>query len=51
VTIDELKRLCGFPDDFQLTRHWRKQWERLARSVPPPCMMHLSREMAGSLGA
>lgn len=38
-TIGELKRVCGFPDDFVLTGHYRQQWERLGRAVPPP-MMH-----------
>jgi DNA (cytosine-5)-methyltransferase 1 len=38
-TIDELKRVCGFPDDFILTGTYAQQWERLGRSVPPPMMM------------
>jgi DNA (cytosine-5)-methyltransferase 1 len=36
--IGELKRLCGFPDDFVLTGTYMQQWERLGRSVPPPMM-------------
>lgn len=35
-TIDELKRLCGFPDDFVLTGDYAQQWERLGRAVMPP---------------
>ena len=38
ITIAELKRLCGFPDDFQLSGRYARQWERLGRSVPPPMM-------------
>lgn len=34
-TINELKQICSFPPDFKLTGRWRKQWERLGRSVPP----------------
>lgn len=37
-TIAELRRLCGFPDDFQLTGSYSQQWERLGRAVPPPMM-------------
>jgi DNA (cytosine-5)-methyltransferase 1 len=38
-TIAELRRICGFPDDFILTGTYAQQWERLGRAVPPP-MMH-----------
>ena len=42
-TIAELRRLCGFPDDFQLTGPYTKQWERLGRSVPPVMMYHIAK--------
>lgn len=35
-TIAELRRICGFPDDFVLTGTYAQQWERLGRAVPPP---------------
>lgn len=38
-TIAELRRICGFPDDFVLTGTYGQAWERLGRAVPPP-MMH-----------
>jgi DNA (cytosine-5)-methyltransferase 1 len=38
LTIPEVKRLCGFPDDYVLTGSRAKQWERLGDSVPPPMM-------------
>ena len=41
-TIRELRRLCAFPDDFQLTGDYGKQWERLGRSVPPRMMYHVA---------
>lgn len=41
-TIAELKRICAFPDDFQLTGSYAQQWERLGRSVPPVMMMHIA---------
>jgi DNA (cytosine-5)-methyltransferase 1 len=34
-TIAELKRICAFPDDFQLVGTYKEQWERLGRAVPP----------------
>ncbi len=37
-TIHELKRLCAFPDDFNLLGSYAQQWERLGRSVPPLMM-------------
>lgn len=35
-SIAELRRICGFPDDFILTGSYQQQWERLGRAVPPP---------------
>ena len=37
-TPAELRRLCGFPDDFILTGTYQQQWERMGRAVPPPVM-------------
>lgn len=45
-TISELRRLCGFPDDFVLTGTYAQQWERLGRAVPPPMMCAVARELA-----
>ena len=38
LSIAELRRICGFPDDFQLVGTYSQQWERLGRAVPPPMM-------------
>lgn len=35
-SIAELRRLCGFPDDFRTTGTYRQQYERYGRAVPPP---------------
>ena len=40
--IAELRRLCGFPDDFVLTGSYAQQWERLGRAVPPPMMERIA---------
>lgn len=41
-TIDELKAICGFPEDFVLTGSYAQQWERLGRAVPPPMMQSIA---------
>lgn len=41
-SIAELRRICGFPDDFKLTGTYAQQWERLGRAVPPVMMSHIS---------
>lgn len=41
-TIAELRRICGFPDDFILTGTYAQQWERLGRAVPPVMMAKIA---------
>ena len=36
LTILEVKRLSGFPDDYALVGNYAEQWARLGNSVPPP---------------
>lgn len=52
-TIPELKRICGFPDDFIFTGTFTEQWERLGNCVTPPLMAsiagNLRREVFGKL--
>lgn len=36
--IAELKRICAFPDDFELSGSYAQQWERMGRAVPPLMM-------------
>lgn len=40
--IPELKRLQGFPDDFELTGSYAQRWERVARTVPPVMMREIA---------
>jgi len=42
LTVPELKRLQGFPDDFILNGSYKQNCERIGRSVPPPLMKELS---------
>ena len=44
-TIPELKRICGFPDDFILTGTFAQQWERLGRAVAPPMMAAVAKHI------
>jgi DNA (cytosine-5)-methyltransferase 1 len=37
-SIAELRRICGFPDDYVLTGSYAQQWERCGRAVPPVMM-------------
>lgn len=48
-SIAELKRICAFPDDFQLTGTYAQQWERLGRAVPPVMMAAVARSVQGVL--
>lgn len=41
-TIQELKRICAFPDDFILRGSYAQQWERLGNSVPPLMMKSIA---------
>lgn len=50
-SIDELRRLSGFPADFVLTGTYAQQWERIGRAVPPPMMAAVARGIRGVLDA
>lgn len=41
-SIAELRRICGFPDDYVLKGDFAQQWERLGRAVPPVMMSHVA---------
>jgi DNA (cytosine-5)-methyltransferase 1 len=42
LTIQELKRLAGFPDDFQFLGTHKEQWARIGNAVMPPFMRALA---------
>jgi DNA (cytosine-5)-methyltransferase 1 len=48
-TIAELRRVCGFPDDFVLTGTYAQQWERLGRAVPPVMMRAVAEVVRDSI--
>jgi DNA (cytosine-5)-methyltransferase 1 len=45
-TMAELRRLCGFPDDYVLTGSFLQQWKRLGNAVPPPMLAAVARGIA-----
>lgn len=45
LSVPELKRVCAFPDDFELTGTFVQRWERMGRSVPPVMMRAVAREV------
>ena len=46
LTLQELRRIGGFPDDFELTGNFNQQWERIGRAVPPVMMSHIAATIA-----
>ncbi|MGB5809312.1 MAG: DNA (cytosine-5-)-methyltransferase [Polyangiales bacterium] len=48
-TIPELRRICSFPDDFQLLGSFPQQWERCGRAVPPIMARAIARSIARGL--
>ena len=48
-TIAELRRICGFPDDFILLGTYAQQWERLGRAVPPVMMSRIAATVRDSI--
>lgn len=45
MTIPEVKRICGFPDDFVLTGDFFQRFERCGRSVPPLMMRCIAKHV------
>jgi DNA (cytosine-5)-methyltransferase 1 len=41
-TISELKRICAFPDDFELLGTFSQQWGMLGNCVPPIMMYYIA---------
>ena len=41
-TIPELRRICSFPDDFELLGSFAQQWALLGNSVPPKFMQAIA---------
>ena len=48
-SIQELRAICGFPPDFELTGTYAQRWERLGRSVPPVMMSHIAKSVERAL--
>jgi DNA (cytosine-5)-methyltransferase 1 len=46
LTIDEVRLVCSFPQDFVLTGDFAQQWERMGRAVPPLMMKSIAETLA-----
>jgi len=49
LTLGELRRISGFPDDFILTGTFAQQWERIGRAVPPVMMSKIAATVADEI--
>jgi len=49
LSIEEVKRIFSFPDDFILTGSYNQQWERLGRSVPPLLMKAVAEHLYNTI--
>jgi DNA (cytosine-5)-methyltransferase 1 len=43
ISINELKRLSTFPDDFKFIGDYKKQWARIGNAVMPRFMYHIAK--------
>ena len=50
LTIEELKRLQGFPDDFQLIGSYGTRYKQIGNSVPPPLTQAIAEDLLKALG-
>jgi len=49
ITIEEAKRLQGYPDEFVFTGKYVEQWARIGNSVPPPFMMAIAEHITNEI--
>jgi len=49
LTLQELRRIGGFPDDFELTGDFSQRWERIGRAVPPLMMARIAQTIADKI--
>ena len=45
ISINELKRLTSFPDDFQFVGKYPDQWARIGNAVMPKFMYHIAKHI------
>ena len=48
-TIEELKILQGFPQDFKLLGTFNEQWGMIGNSVPPPLTFRIGKVISGEI--
>lgn len=43
ISINEAKRLCSFPDNYNMTGSYNEKWARLGNAVMPKMMYHIAK--------
>jgi DNA (cytosine-5)-methyltransferase 1 len=46
LTIDEIKALASYPEEFQFVGSYRDRWARIGNSVPPLFMKALAENIS-----
>lgn len=49
LTINELKKLASYPDDFQFIGKFKEQWARIGNSVPPLFMKAIAEHIRDNI--
>jgi DNA (cytosine-5)-methyltransferase 1 len=49
LSMNELKRVCSFPDEFRLEGPFEAQWARLGNAVPPLLMKAIARHIVAKI--
>lgn len=49
ISIEELKVLQGFSEEFEFMGHYGEQWARIGNSVPPKMMHHIARTIKNEI--
>ena len=45
ISINELKILCSFPEEYQLNGKYQEQWARMGNAVMPKMMYHIAKHI------
>jgi len=49
ISINEVKRLCSFPDDFKLIGTYQEQWAKIGNAVMPKFMQAIAENIKNNI--